>query len=317
MIEKREPMKPEKAIRFVTAFIAAFVLCTIVAFAQKAYTLDELDQFIKVERISERVLVIRMGHANFTETVTAIATQKGIVVIDAGMNPSVSEKYRKIIEQEFKRTDFVYVINTHADMDHTFGDRIFPEAKIVGHNIMKRELVTRWGDAANRPTFAEYVNQWNENLTKVGENSDEGKQLKILISRVKYMILDFKSSFVLPLPAITFNDKMTLNMGDITFHLYYFGKAHRESDILIYVPQEKILFVGDLFGATGQVAFDQYNHENVERWSTTLNEILKSENGIEYVVNGHNGSTMGKDVLLVFNNDVQKIRNELSHESMK
>ena len=140
----------------IARIVILFLILRTVAYAQNSYSIDELDQFIKTERLCDRVISIRLFFGNNgCETITAIATQKGIVVIDGGMNPPVTEKYRKIIEKEFKRNDFAYILTTHADLDHTFGDRIFPEATILGHDMMKKELVTRWGDAAKRPTFAE------------------------------------------------------------------------------------------------------------------------------------------------------------------
>ena len=47
--------------------------------------------------------------------------------------------------------------------------------------------------------------------------------------------------------------------------MVYFGKAHQESDIVIYVPEEAILFVGDLFSTSGNVDFTNIDEVSVER----------------------------------------------------
>ena len=52
------------------------------------------------------------------EAITAINTENGIVVVDAGISTALTQKYRRKIEQEFQHGHFSYIINTHADHDH-------------------------------------------------------------------------------------------------------------------------------------------------------------------------------------------------------
>ena len=86
------------------------------------------------ERHSERVLVVKTGKATY-DKVIAIASKKGLVVIDTGIAPSLARKYRKIIEREFDRSDFLYVINTHYHYDHSNGNQVFADAEIIGHEL--------------------------------------------------------------------------------------------------------------------------------------------------------------------------------------
>ncbi len=46
-------------------------------------------------------------------------------------------------------------------------------------------------------------------------------------------------------PAEIFSDRMTLDMGDTTFELYYVGGMHSASDIFILVPELGLLMTGD------------------------------------------------------------------------
>ncbi len=56
-----------------------------------------------------------------------------------------------------------------------------------------------------------------------------------------------EDNFELTYPNITFNDRMTLRFGDITVDMRYLGAAHTDGDIIIYVPEEKLPIVGDVF----------------------------------------------------------------------
>jgi glyoxylase-like metal-dependent hydrolase (beta-lactamase superfamily II) len=78
-------------------------------------------------------------------------------------------------------------------------------------------------------------------------------------------------------------------MGDVTFHLVYFGKAHSDSDILIYIPEENLLMSGDLFNSGGSGNLSRLNHNEVgkvdiDRWCEALNFILQPDNKIEKVI---------------------------------
>jgi len=301
-------MKTKKTIRFIPAFITAFVLCTTVAFAQKPYTLDDLDQFTKVERLSERVLIVSNGVTDM-DRVTAIATKKGIVVIDAGTNAPRTVRYRAIIEKEFKRNDFVYLINTHSHQDHTFGNRAFKGAVVIGHEKIKEELTNNVKENYYTKTFSDAIKQWQAQLKEAEENSNRWKQLRIYLYEGPEILSTIADNFRIPIPDISFNDEMELDMGDMTFKLKYFGEAHTQSDILVYVPEEKLLFVGDLFNYPGDVNFRFFGKGNSENWIKALEKILVPENDIEHVVNAHYSRTMGKNALMGFYANMQVFAN--------
>lgn len=50
-----------------------------------------------------------------------------------------------------------------------------------------------------------------------------------------------------PLPNETFYSRMSIYSGKFQIDLLYFGPAHTDGDIVIFVPEDKIAVVGDLF----------------------------------------------------------------------
>ena len=106
--------------------------------SQKPFGADDLEKLIRVERLSAKVRVLWLDGGN-AEAVSAIATKKGIVVIDSGMNPPLTAIYRRIIEKEFNRHDFAFLINTHSHHDHILGNSVFPEAKVIGQANSREE----------------------------------------------------------------------------------------------------------------------------------------------------------------------------------
>ncbi len=102
-------------------------------------------------------------------------------------------------------------------------------------------------------------------------------------------VQDLQQGYQVVPPSLTFSDKYTLDLGDLTLELLFFGKGHSNSDILIYVPQERVL-------VTGAIAYQQYripeigeetHLEDVHRFLAVLDRLLADDVKIEHVVPGH------------------------------
>ena len=78
---------------------------------------------LHVQKIEPGVVRVWVGDHISSTAVSAIATKKGIVVIDTTNIPKLDEAFRKIIARELGRNDFKYLINTHGHGDHTARQR--------------------------------------------------------------------------------------------------------------------------------------------------------------------------------------------------
>ncbi|MFI2620592.1 MBL fold metallo-hydrolase [Streptomyces sp. NPDC018584] len=109
-----------------------------------------------------------------------------------------------------------FVVNTHFHGDHTFGNFVFPEATVIGHERARQaaaaagaHLTTLWPDVG-----------WGD--------------LEIV------------------LPAVTYRDRMDLHVGARHARLLHPGPAHTTGDTVVWLPDQRVLFTGDLVmgGAT-------------------------------------------------------------------
>lgn len=109
-----------------------------------------------------------------------------------------------------------FVVNTHFHGDHTFGNFVFPEATVVGHERARQEaaaagthLTGLWPDVC-----------WGE--------------LEIVV------------------PAVTYRERMDLHVGTRQARLLHPGPAHTTGDTVVWLPDQRVLFAGDLVmgGAT-------------------------------------------------------------------
>jgi cyclase len=148
------------------------------------------------------------------------------------------------------------LVNTHHHGDHTHGNYLLSGASIVGHELC-RETVIDTGIHALRPLFPNVV--WG-NLEVAA-------------------------------PFITFQDRLDLFVDDLKLELHYMGPAHTTNDVVVWLPERKLLFTGDLAfnGGTPFVAMGSIAGSLV-----ALDRLR--EFGAETIVPGH-GPVCGTKVL--------------------
>lgn len=274
----------------ILSFITTFLSCS-------NPTEDAADNFIKMRKLKPGVVTINMGY----DAVTSILTEKGIVVIDAGISNSLTAKYRKIMENELGRDDFKYLINTHSHSDHTGGNQIFNDALIVGHENCVTEMKEAVKNIDNiKSRLRNIISEYDLQLKDQKMDSTEKEEVLCQKMRYQHTYNDWVNNRIVTYPELTFRDTMNINLENVNFNLIYFGKAHSGSDILIYVPEVKILFVGDLFSKYGRPSIGNIAKADVERWQVVKEWVNKRSVGIEIVIGGH-GQIMDKNDLEEFN----------------
>ena len=257
---------------------------------------ENVDAYIKVKKLTDKVIIVSFGY----DAVTAINTKDGIVVIDAGISNSLTGKYRNIIEKEFKRNDFAYLIDTHSHYDHTGGNQVFSDAVIIGHENCINEMNEYWKDKEKiKSGLQKIISNYDNQLKSFDPAWQDSFKIKLQKIRYQYAYNDLLNDRIVTLPQKTFKDTMNLYPGDITLNLIYFGKAHSESDIIIHCPEEKLLMVGDLFSNNGIPSIGNVDKNDIKRWMKVLKWLETRMNEIDVVINGH-GQIMNRDDLKEF-----------------
>lgn len=245
---------------------------------------------IEVRRLSENAIVLGLG---YLQTV-ALATSKGIVVIDTNRGQSAGAEIRRKIAEEFGRDDFTYIINTHYHYDHTGGNKAFADLVLIGHErciqgLQKNEAIDFMPNAKR---YKEIAAEFRKKLQTLAPDSEEAKNIPGTIAYLLSTAVDFEKGFISIPPSISFNDRMTLDLGDMTLKLRYFGNAHSDTDILIFVPEERLLLMGDIYAPTRIPNFPENTQLEVPLWITNLNDFLSAEYDIRHIISGHTYSDM-------------------------
>ena len=146
-----------------------------------------------------------------------IVGDDSVLIIDSLRVPSFArdliEDVRHITNKPIK-----YVVDTHSHWDHAWGNEEFPEAVIIGHENARSEMLD-----------VEAQSEWRAQVTSSGDSwSEEAKSVNITP------------------PNLTFSNSLELHFGTRQIQLLHLGRAHTGGDIFIYLPNEKLLFTGDV-----------------------------------------------------------------------
>lgn len=163
------------------------------------------------------------------------------------------------------------LVNTHANGDHTYGNQLVDGAEIVASKACADEMEIRPPEA-----FISRIRDW-ENM------GDAGAILWELMGR-KFDFTGIENR----VPTRTFDRTMTMNVGDKRVELTNVGPAHTRGDVLVHVPEDRIVFTGDIVFVGGHPVMWA---GPVSNWISACDHILGLD--VETVVPGH-GPISGK-----------------------
>jgi cyclase len=263
--------------------------------------------YVRIERLSERVVLaywVGAGRCNLT----AIQSQKGLAIIDTEMSPRIMAPIKKRIEQVFGRNDWAYVINTHAHMHHASGNSLFKGATIVGHDNLPEDmqwLMDKQTDPERKrkdlDRAAKTLHNLRAVLPRVRGNRAATRIIRGEIRFWQLYMQDMKEGYEIVKPSLTFADRHMLDLGDLKLELVFFGKGHSISDILIYIPEEKLLVTGAIVYQRRQLPEigEQSQMEDVNRFMTTLDSFLAEGIQIDHIVPSHSPTLLKSDLVPV------------------
>jgi cyclase len=150
------------------------------------------------------------------------------------------------------------LINTHHHGDHTFGNFLFGGATIVGHEATRTGILD-WGQPRSAPFWTEV--DWGD--------------------------------VVLEPPFLTYTDAVTIWADDLRADVRYVGvPAHTTNDSIVWLPERRLLYCGDLLFNGGTPFLVQ---GSVAGAIQALEDVVKPL-GAEVIVPGH-GAVAGPELI--------------------
>lgn len=187
-----------------------------------------------------------------------IITKEGVLLFDTGSSETIGSKIKKAI-QKVTKLPVLWVVNSHSHADHWLGNVAFDKAQII---TSKQALAT--------------MKKYGKEDVKFYNKVSKGTIGK---TTIKY-------------PTELISESFKTNFGDTQVEFIFSPKAHSEGDLLMWLPQQKVILGGDVLSSTWMPIITNPNH--VKDLITTLKNVDKLQP--EYVLTGH-GEIASKEVL--------------------
>src|SRR5262245_23811741 len=195
----------------------------------------------------------------------AIEGEDFLVCFEALATPVVAARW---LEKLRERTDkpIRYLVLSHYHAVRVLGASAFDAEIIVAHENT-RALVAERGEQDWASEFAR--------MPRLAEGADSVPGLTW--------------------PTLTFSDRLSIDLGgdrgDLV--LQYCGRGHTEGDIVAWLPQQRVLFSGDLVEAQAALYTGDAFHTD---WSTGTLDRVKAF-GAEALVGGRGAVATGRDAV--------------------
>ena len=196
--------------------------------------------------------VASAANEGFNSNAGFVVTDGGVVVIDALGTPALGaallKSIRAITPKPIRR-----VIVTHYHADHFYG---LEPLKAAGAEV------------------------WAQSLAK--EYLDSGEGVRRLEQRARDLFpwVDANMKLVRPDRWIERDELFTL--GGVRFEVSYFGPAHSPEDVIVAIPQEGVIFSGDIL-FSGRIPF--VGEADSKGWLEKIGRLLEMKPRI--MVTGH------------------------------
>lgn len=177
-----------------------------------------------LQRLSERVYVVIGPHdwpnkktKGFMNNPAAILTDAGFVIVDPGSSADVGRGFLEKLKCVSDKP-VVAVFNTHLHGDHFLGNQgirdAYSEVPIYAHQRTIDRL--RSGEAQ----------EWHDRFNGMTEGALASTRIAI--------------------PDKALKGGETMQIGGITLKIHHPGHAHSDTDLMIEVVEDKLMFMGDI-----------------------------------------------------------------------
>ncbi|NPA51523.1 MAG: MBL fold metallo-hydrolase [Aquificae bacterium] len=216
---------------------------------------------MQLEKVDKDIYMVRgydglpsEKNRGFISNAYGIFVKDGWVVIDSLSTPELAREFISLLKKE-KNVPIKYLIVTHYHLDHWYGASEFKKegAYVIAH----------------------------KNLKKFYESGQAMEALENFKRRFKNL---FKNVKLTP-PDFTVRDEITISTGDKSFKVISMTPAHTNTDIVVYMPDRKFIFVGDLVFYK-RIPFVGDSNASSKGWLKVLKDLEKMD--IDKIFAGHN-----------------------------
>jgi len=237
-----------------------------------------------------------------------IVNDNDVIVVDDHVSPAAAWVLLEEIK-EITNKPVTTVINTHFHFDHAHGNQIFaPNVQIIGHEFTRRMLLS---NSIGMPLYQNYVTglpgQIDGLKKRIASEADAAAKAKLQTQlQVAENNLASQKELKPTPPNVTLATQMTLYRGSREIQIRFLGRGHTAGDVVVFLPNEKVVMTGDFLTSGLSNMSDSYPEE----WVTSLDALKKLD--FDTVLPGHGDAFTDKTKIDYFQAYLRDVWSEVS-----
>jgi glyoxylase-like metal-dependent hydrolase (beta-lactamase superfamily II) len=237
-----------------------------------------------------------------------IVNDDDVIVVDDHVSPAAAWVLLEEIK-EFTNKPIRTVINTHFHFDHAHGNQIFdPTVQIIGHEFTRRMLLS---NSIGMPLYQNYRTgmpmQIDDLKKRIAAESNAAAKAKLQTQlQVTENNLASQKELKPTPPNVTLTTQMSLFRGKREIQIRFLGRGHTAGDVVVYLPNEKVVMTGDFLTAGLSNMSDSFPNE----WADSLEALKKID--FDTVLPGHGEAFTDKAKIDYFQAYLRDVWSEVS-----
>ncbi len=219
-----------------------------------------------------------------------------LIMIDSTGDVDAAKDLQKAVAQ-YSENEPNFIVITHYHMDHLMGTSLFD----VSTQIMTSDRTLRSIQTEGRKRFKEFKSMDLTEMEESLKNETDEQKIWEIEYDLKFLKTIRSENFSLREPNITFKEGCVIHGDKSSVQMRTFSKAHTDGDVIVYIPEEGILFAGDLLFANNHPWLGSGDPEG---WISANNEIIELD--FKVAVPGH-GTLATKEDFSLENKYIREI----------
>ena len=252
-----------KSIQFLFIYVALLGCMAAVTSADENAQLVKLTGDIYARIVNPDGNAV--GNAGF------VILEHGVLVFDTHFTPEAGRQLLDDI-RSITPKPVRYIVNSHYHPDHTHGNQVFSGASIIAIKETREGILQKDLPSLNR-TITVTETQLDRMRRAASKETDRDKLAAInqqIQTRDDYLAT--LSRLKITAPSVVADDYLAIQDGPQELRIQFLGPGHTESDTIMFIPSERIVFCGDLFFKD---AIPNIQDADILKWMGTLKRILE------------------------------------------